>query len=196
MENRNTNFTPNESLLLINEMIHQAKKSYEVKSFYFLLWGWLLTLTGIGVYVLASSYPQFANWLWFAQSIIGGIVATIYSIRKGKVKPVSSHMNKFIKDIWIGYGITLFIIIFLAGQNAINPIPFILLLTGLPTFLSGRTLQFLPLTCGGICFWIFGIASIFVTQMNSLLLFSAAILVGYLIPGYLLKLNEKGRNRV
>lgn len=179
-------------------MIAQAKKDYEHKSFFFLLWGWLLLLTGVGHFVLSKAgYGMEANWLWFIQGIIGGIISALYSARNNsRTGNVDSHMNQIIAYMWIGFGITLFFVIFGTVQAGINPIPFVLLVTGLPTFLSGRILKFAPLTWGGICFWIFGMVSLYAPIEYTTLIFSAAILAGYLIPGYALRQNEKRRSSV
>jgi len=57
-------------------------------------------------------------------------------------------------------------------------------------------LRFRPLKLGGMSFWVLGIVSLFVPQPYRSLVFSLAILLGYLIPGYLLKQNENRRVRV
>jgi hypothetical protein len=50
---------------------------------------------------------------------------------------------------------------------------------------------FRPLTIGGTVFLLSAIASLYVSQENTLLLVAGAVLLGYLIPGYLLKYSKK-----
>lgn len=188
-------FSADDSFRLINEMIADAKHSYEKNSFYFLLWGWLLFFTGIAVYIIHGYRPDMAGIPWFAQGIIGGIISMVYSIVQGiKVKEnilVKSPVNKTIIAIWLGFGITLFSILFASGVLKVNPNALVLMLTAFPTYLCGRVLRFKPLVFGGICFWVLGIACLFVPYPYDALVFSIAILIGYLAPGYLLRRQEK-----
>jgi len=187
-----SNLSPEESLQLINDMIVQAKKDYQYQSFFFLLWGWLLTFTGIAVYIFSPYYPNYIGLLWFAQGIIGGIVASVYGSKKGRQQgKTTSHVNRVILNIWIGFGISLFIVIYSAAYFNANSIPFVLALTGFPTFLTGRIIRFAPLTWGGISFWLFAMISLYAPGELSPLIFSIAILFGYIAPGYSLKLTEK-----
>jgi uncharacterized membrane protein SirB2 len=196
MNDNISSLSPEDSLRVINEMIAQAKRDYEHKSFFFLLWGWLLFLTGIGIFLLMDRYPQYPNGLWFVQGIIGGVVSSIYGARQAKRSNVDSHVNRIIQYIWIAFGITLFFIIFAAVQSGVNSIPMVLITTAFPTFLTGRILKFNALTVGGVCFWIFGVISLYIPMAYTPLVFSAAILAGYIIPGYLLRQAEQKRASV
>lgn len=192
MDTKQNPFSPEDSFRLINQMIANARQDYEHRSFFFLLWGWLLLLTGIGIYCLHYyDYPH-AEWLWAIQGVAGGIISVIYSksleSKRQNSKMVNSPVNTTILNLWLAFGITLFFIIFAGGRN---PIPFVLLVTALPTFLSGRILRFSPLVFGGISFWILGCVSVFVPYPDNSLIFSFAILTGYLVPGYLLRKQEK-----
>ena len=70
--------------------------------------------------------------------------------------------------------------------------PYILLLAGFPTFVSGFIVKFRPLIFGGICFWIMALAVSFAGPSVAPLGMPLAVLTGYLIPGYLLK--NKGKH--
>lgn len=192
MDTNRSQFSPDDSFRLINQMIADSRQDYEQKSFFFLLWGWLLLFTGIAIFTLIRYGYHNAEILWAVQGVVGGIVSMVYSRWMDKKiknsKMVNSPVNKTILNLWLGFGITLICIIFASGRD---PIPFVLLLTALPTFLSGRILRFAPLVFGGISFWVLGIVTVFVSYPNSLLIFSFAILMGYLIPGYLLRRHEK-----
>ena len=76
------------------------------------------------------------------------------------------------------------------------PIPFILTITGLGTFVSGTILKFKPLTWGGLLFWIAAIGASFVAPINQLLINGIAIFIGYIIPGILLWRNYKAETHV
>ena len=185
-----TNLTPESSLHLIQEMIQKAKKSFRGISFYFLMWGWLLLAAGVAEYILAKIvHFQSPYIVWPIMGILGGIIAAIYGSRK-KEEKIISYAGKIIGLLWGGFVITLILVIIASVANRLNPGPFIMLLTGLPTFVSGGIIKFKPLMFGGIVFWLIGICSFFFLQEYTSLLFSLAILLGYIVPGYLLQRIE------
>jgi hypothetical protein len=64
--------------------------------------------------------------------------------------------------------------------------PILLLFNGLAALIDGRVLTFRPLVLGGISSIVLGVATIFVPEHMQLLLIAVAMLVSYVIPGYLL----------
>ena len=69
----------------------------------------------------------------------------------------------------------------------LNTYPMVLMVYGLWLFISGGAIKFKPLIIGGIINWLIGIISFFVPFDLQLLLLAAAVLLGYIIPGYMLK---------
>ncbi len=65
--------------------------------------------------------------------------------------------------------------------------PFIIILLGWGTVISGGILKFKPLIIGGILAWVIAIADFFVSAENQLLMMALATIIAYLIPGYMLK---------
>jgi hypothetical protein len=66
-----------------------------------------------------------------------------------------------------------------------------MVLYGMGLFLSGGALQFKPLIYGGIFCWLCAIAGFEMQNIYLLLILALAVLGGYIIPGYLLKMNNK-----
>jgi hypothetical protein len=91
--------------------------------------------------------------------------------------------------VWTCFGIaiTVLSIIAIKNNNWIIFYPTILMLYGIPTFLSGAIMKFLPLKIGGIVCWILAIVALFVKPIYLLLLVGIAVLTAWIIPGYLLK---------
>ena len=73
--------------------------------------------------------------------------------------------------------------------------PYILILAGFPTFVSGIHIKFRPLIFGGICFWIMALVVSFGGPSIAPLGMPVAVLTGYLIPGYMLK-NKVDHDKV
>jgi hypothetical protein len=69
--------------------------------------------------------------------------------------------------------------------------PGFLALYGMPTVLSGSILRFRPLVAGGIGCWVLAIFSAFISYEYQLLLLSAAVVIAWIVPGYLLRVRFK-----
>lgn len=185
--------TPSESLKLIETMIAQAKQSFHRNSFYFMLWGVLLISAMAVNYLMAANGDPRGNYAWAVVGIIGGIASWAYGAREAKRKQASSFMDRVMLCLWMGFLATLLITMFgSAGSGHGMLVGAIIVLTGLPTFVTGQLLRFRPLIFGGILFWVLGAVSFFTDMKATALLYIAAMVFGYLIPGYLLKRQEDG----
>jgi hypothetical protein len=82
----------------------------------------------------------------------------------------------------------------IAGADYYKHISPIMLATyGMPIFLSGVILRFLPLILGGIGCWVLSTISPIVGYEYQLLLVPAAMLIAWIIPGYLLRKKYKSQ---
>lgn len=189
MENQ---LTPEQSLRVIESMIDQAKRSFSRFSFYFLLWGVLLTGAMLATYLLADLDPAIRHGMpWGVAGIGGGIVSSIYGARQGRQEPVSNPMDGLIGWLWSSFVITMIITIVVSLMNERDPGAMITLLTGIPTFMTGQIMRFKPLIAGGLIFWLSGIAMHFTHDALALtMIYCGAMLLGYILPGLLLKRQE------
>jgi MFS family permease len=184
--------TPEQSLRLIEETILQAKRSYQKVNFYFLLWGTLFALAGIGAWLMATMGSPWSWVVYPIAGIIGGIMSGVYTDRVGKERRVVTMMDRVHQWLWIGYIVTLLLMLIALVSAGLDPNPYVLLLTGLPTFVSGALMRFRPLVIGGILFWCLGAVSVFWFREYSPLVYSLGIVAGYIIPGLMLKRQEDG----
>ena len=191
----NDTLTPLQSLEVINEMINVAKTNISKNSFFFLTWGWIMTFAGIGEYILQHVvFYKFPFIIWPVSGALGGALSFIYGYRQRQQAPVQNFTDRFIASTWVGYIITLILLIICTVGNKLNPSSFIIVLTGFPTFVTGAILRFKPLIAGGVFFWLIGFVSFFCLAELTALLFSLSIVLGYLVPGYLLRSEEKRQN--
>jgi len=70
----------------------------------------------------------------------------------------------------------------------------VLVLYGMPTFLSGIILKFRPLIWGGIGCWLLSLVSMFIPFEFYMLLLGAGVIIAWIIPGYLLQSKYKKQN--
>ena len=188
-----TNLTPEQSLKVIDDMIRQAKRSFHRISFYFLLWGVLLIAAMLAEYIMTrmGNPPHGASW--GVAGIVGGVISSIHGAREDKREGASTAMDRVILWLWAAFVITMLITIVGYGvSGGGTPSGSIMVLTGLPTFVSGQLMRFKPLIVGGLLFWVLGAFSYFVDPGVITWLYIGAMLFGYVIPGYLLKRQEDG----
>jgi len=175
--------TPAESISIITQMINESKDSFKHHSFYFLLWGWLMIAAALGEYYLLSIDFKFHFLTWILFSTIGGVVTGIKAANAKTNR--KTFADRVMTYVWSGFGITM--IISLVALIPANPNSFVLLLVGLVTFITGGVTQFKGFIIGGIVFWLAAIISFQVDLQSSLIIYSLAMFLGYIVPAYLLK---------
>ena len=183
--------TPEQSLELISTIIQQTQGNVSASSFYFLLWGWVVTLCNIGMYaLLKSDYNNYAPMIWLL-CIPAWIVTMIYGNRQDRQRQIITHLDKISMWLWIGVGITILPTWIFGEKINWNVNAVVMMPVGLATFLSGIIIKYKPLLAGGIIFWIAGLVCYFVAPIDQYLVGAVAMILGYLIPGYgLRKLNR------
>ena len=187
MENEEKMMSGEESLRIITEMINKTKVSIRQGSFHLLFWGWLLIVCSLADWIL-TNYSSYAHpyYVWFLV-IPGAFVSMIYGFVNGRKEKVHTYANMLYMWTWIGFLIAATVLFIVQMKNMENVTPYILLLAGYPTFLSGIIIKFRPLMAGGLCFWIIALIVHFAGPSLAPLGTPVAMLIGYLIPGYLLK---------
>ncbi|MEO5591676.1 MAG: hypothetical protein ABIR15_21040 [Chitinophagaceae bacterium] len=192
------NITQHESLAIIESMINKAKNQFSENGFIYLLWGWVILICSVSQFILQHLHyaKHYLVWMltWLAL-----IVQIIYSARRDKKRVVKTYTDEIIGYVWI----TFVIMMLLCGTLTSRQLPpqqyyvaniIILVLYGMPTFLSGIILKFRPLVTGGICCWVLAVAAGFLPHDLIILLLALAVIAAWIIPGYLLRSRYKKQN--
>jgi hypothetical protein len=187
------NFSPQDSIKLIQNMIAKTRSDMGDDAIYFILWGWITFLGCTGQFVLKNllNYPKHYQ-VWFL--VIPGVLISIYlGMKEKKERPVSTYIGESMKYLWTGMGISFFVLsmIFTRMGWGVNIFPFFIMLYGLGTFISGKLLQFNPLVAGGLIAFALAIVSTYFNYDYQMLFGAAAILFSYLIPAYLLRRKNR-----
>lgn len=190
MEPEEKQLSQEESLRIIHEMISAAKNEVKADAFIFLLWGWLVFIASTAQFILVKIEIQWNSIPWMLMPI-GGIFTVIYTSRKNKKDKTKTNVTESLKYTWIAFTAALFIIMFFNNMSFLQVLPCIMVLYGMGLFLSGAALQFKPLIYGGIFCWACAIAGFEVQNVYQLLILALGVMGGYIIPGYLLKMNNK-----
>ena len=183
------NFSPQDSLRVIQSMIDKTRRDMGNDSKYFLLWGWITFIACIGQFILKHVFEYEKHYLVWLLIIPGIIISTIFGIKEERSRRVKTYLDDSMKYLWMGMGISFFVLSMILSRMGWgnNIFPFFILLYGLGTFVSGKFLQFIPLVAGGIIAWALAILSVFFNYDYQILFGAAAILFSYIIPAYMLR---------
>ncbi|MEO5893026.1 MAG: hypothetical protein ABIQ31_22440 [Ferruginibacter sp.] len=188
------NFSPQDSLHVIQSMINKTKEELSDNSIYFLLWGWLVFIGCLLQYfllVIIKTPRHYYAWLII---IVGVVFSIVYSVKYRQKRKVKTYISDSMGRLWTGMSFSFMALVFiLSNIGWQNAFPIYILFYATGTFVSGGILQFKPLQVGGIICWVLAVAATFVTYQNQILFTAAAIMASYLVPGYLLK-SKKYKN--
>jgi uncharacterized membrane protein len=201
--------TEQESLQLISQMINKAKNSYLDSGVGPILWGTVITVCSL-VTFFEIKYQfdlQFSIWLLTLIAIVPQIFIAVKQNRTSKVK---SYDRKIIDYVWICFGISIFLLIFINANifYQLKPVfqsyidvkgtrpqfnyssftsSFFLLLYGIPTIITGACNNMRPMFYGGIVCWICCIISVYTKIEWDMLLTAVAATSAWLIPGIIIR---------
>jgi hypothetical protein len=187
------NFSPQESLRLIQSMLDKTKQDMGNNSAHFLLWGWVTFVACIGQYILKNVvHTEKHSLVWLI--IFPAIIISIWmGFREQRIQKSHTYIGDSMKYLWMGMGISFFVLGTILGKMGweSNVFPFFMLLYGLGTFVSGQFLRFKPLIIGGVMAWLLAIVSGYFSYDYQILFGAGAILVSYIIPAYMLRSIRK-----
>lgn len=187
--------TEKESLSIIYKMIESAKMDISEGSIFYLIWGWVVILAAFSTYVLLATTDNMgiSHLPWPIFSLIG-FALTMREIRKRRrASEAQSYIVRILEYFWIGFSVTLALVLISAFTGKITILaayPLSIILYGMGSFVSGAILKFKPLIVGGIACWSISMFTFLVSYPNQLLFLCLAVVLAWLIPGYLLK-NKK-----
>jgi len=191
------NFDPKQSLLLIESMINRAKDRFAEDGSMYLLWGWVVFVCSLTQFVLLHFYKYPYHYVvWFASWIIV-IYQVVYIRKKIRHRRVRTYTGYILGYVWLTFVIVIFLLAFLIGRLTegdyyIHITPILLTIYGIPIFLSGIILRFKPLVVGGIGCWVLSIAAMLIDNYDyQFLLIPLAMIIAWIIPGYLLRAKYK-----
>ena len=175
-----------ESVKIIERMMNESKRAFHHYSGYFILWGLIMAPAGIAEYMLLGY--EYSWIVWPIASIIGGIISSILGRTQGKKQQAASAMDRVIGYTWAAFGFCLVLAIAYSVSIQRPPHTLVLMLAGAATFISGGISKFKPFIYGGLALELSAIAcAFFVPAEFHSLIFAGGIVLGYVIPGFLLR---------
>ncbi len=180
-----------ESLLIIQQMIHTAKQEQKDDGRGWIVWGWLIFFASLFTYINL----QF-EWVsgFFFWNVFGAVTILFMLFETGKHVFVKrkEQVRTYTKDVFdklnSGFFISLALII-VSINVGVPPTKGFALLLGLYGFwilIYGALLNFKPSIIGAYITWLLAFASLFVSSFeHTMLLHAAAVMCGYIIPGHI-----------
>lgn len=182
--------TPAESLQLIAGVMADSKHSIRPWRFVFLLWGWLIAAASLLFFLLKEFTDFRAYFLPFPLLVTIGIVLTIRHFKQHRYNS-EGYADHYVKQLWTILGIAFMVVVLVSVIRQVPPFTYTMVLGGIGTLATGRLIRFTPLVAGGILFLVLAVGSVFAPDTYKPLMQAAAVLLGYLAPGYLLKAEKR-----
>ena len=189
---QNKELTAQESLRLISESFNKSRKDILRNSAkYFILWGTLLTVTSLAIYLLwhFTGKPQW-NFLWFVMPVIGYPFAAL--IGKNSIAIPQNEVSKMLGGIWSVFGV--FSIMLSAIAVFLVPMHItlvIVIILGLAECISGVLLKNWPIIIAGFLLGIGGaVFALLVKSEAQLLIFTLGGVL-LLVTGFIMKIQYK-----
>lgn len=200
-------FSKNESLRLIEQMISAAKNDHRENGHGWLWWGWLLFAASISSALLVQiKQPQYIGGVWTVMTVIV-IITFVLESRTKKTMVVKTYIEELLDKFSAGFMISLLVIITAnsivanfnddaKGQNLAFAFGYFYILYAFWMYIHGSAIRFKPLKVGAYVNWASAIAIFIVKDFKYAMLISAfAVAVGFLIPGYMLRNQFKKSNK-
>ena len=147
----------------------------------------------LGHYVIAKYDLYPAPYVIWILTIPAAIISVWYSIRQKNLATSSSQIDKVYGHLWTAVFVAIVTLLVFMRELDYNHNAVILLFAGLGTYVSGRVLRFDPLIFGGAALWVSSLIAFNVSVLDSYLVAGIGIILGYLVPGYMLR-NAESKN--
>lgn len=194
------NLNADQSLELIQRMIRDTRRRLSSgSSNLFILWGYLLAATAVGVFILLTLTGNRAwQWLWIPAVAAGWAFTAWYNRRRAP--QVKSYTDRLLEQIWGCIAVVVLVstlIICLEFVWPVDPLFPALLLICAGLYISGTVIGNKSIRCISGFLLPISIGIIRNTWFNNpnpdgnLILFAVAVLVGLAGSGYALKRQVK-----
>ena len=183
-------------LQLIESMIIKARNDYNESGTLYLMWGFVILFCSLTQFTAHYFFNMNMGYIWMLTWVAAIVQVLILRKEKRKSKR-TTYTDEIIGYIWLCFFFCMMLTFFIMLYAKAYPVllPAILVLYGVPTFLSGVILRFQPLKYGGLICWALAISSVLTPVQFQILYIAAAVLIAWIVPGiYLRKKYKKETN--
>jgi len=187
--------SPQESILLIGQVIEEAKTRFKENGFIYVFWGLFISLIAMAQFILLYNEQFAINWYPYL-AVPFGLLFTLVYYRKKKHHQTKNQISSIIGNTWIVLALNKMILGFffapLLGEN-LSPVILILLAIGI--LISGIALKSNILIISSLLINFAGIVCFKVDWLYQPLILSAASFIAVMLPGVYMYIQSKKRNR-
>jgi len=189
-----------ESLEVIRKMIEETKKAVAYSGEIYIVWGVITLLAILGTYILVFfRLYQYISIDWIGLMSLGCAYSIYQGVTQKRKAKITSFSTKAMGYTWFGCGVTLMILAFvapLAGVYSGQMVPAVVaVVIGCGYFITAQLCHWKLLSWSSLLWWGGGVVMMFLRTEYSLLVFAFLIILGYLIPGFILRANYKKQNK-
>ena len=185
-------FSAADSLQVIRAMIESTRHSIKDSSHYYLMWGWAVLLGCMLQFILLQVVKyEHHYYAWFVTPV-ALVLHIIFMIQDRKVERVKTYISEAYHYLWMAIGFSFLVLSFIFSKIGWQySFPFYILFYGIGTSVSGALLHFRPMLYGGIACFVCAAIAAYLPYPFQILVTAFAILVSYIIPGYLLRMHYR-----
>ena len=192
--NESRGFSYEDGLKTIYAMITSTKNTIGENYLFYLLWGYLVGLACISEYILMRVLHYERHYMvWPVLMGLGMVLSGVLTFRMQRGRTHRTFIGSIMSYLWGGWLVSFLIIIYFSTQlqnhNLIMPITMVMY--GMGIFISGGVINYRPLIIGGIISWIAALVAYFQPYNLQLLIMTATVIVSYIIPGHMLRMESK-----
>lgn len=186
-------FTPQQSLQLITQVIEEARARFSENGFSFILWGSLSVIASVGQFILLKmEYYDISYYPYFLM-IGGGLVEFIYRSRRAP-QHNRNVIYRAISILWLVIALNVFLIAFgFPWKLQQNLSPLILIFISIGVLITGTSLKDKLVIWAGIELNLAGILCFFIDWEYHALVMAIATFFGILVPGLILRYRHQNR---
>jgi len=181
-----------EEIRFIREMIEKTKRATSEAWNYFFVWGILIILAVVGMYILV--FLEKFSWIWLNWIVfvgIGVIYSIFYGIKQEKLQGMRTYAQSAYGYLCFACGMAFLLMGFIfpaLGLYSFKVIPvFMSVIAGILVFSGGGIYEWNLLKWCGVIWWLGAVGMIFVKWQYRSLFFIPLIIIGYLVPGLVLR---------
>ena len=197
-----TNFSHEQSLSLINEMITRAQNNVKKeKPYAIIFWGYVVAAAAVINCVLIHTLndPNQSFWIW---SVTLPAAVVWYFIERGlnREKLVKTHLDKIGGMLWAGYFISmvvfLAVIFTIAFKFDIHRIfllitPVILTMVGMGQFATACIYRSKMWYSIAVLFWVGAVVCAFLATDMQHIVLAVCMILGFIVPGHIMNHQAK-----
>jgi hypothetical protein len=185
-----------EEIRLIREMIEKTKRNYAESWKFFFLWGIVVILGIIGMHALV--FLKKFNLIWLNWTIfmgIGVIIQIFLVSKRQQTQEVKTYVQQAVVHLSFACGMAFLFtgfILPLLNIYSYGVIPIMVsVIAGVIIFTFGGIYEWNFLKWCGVFWWLGALGMVFIHWHYRSLVVALLIIVGYLIPGFILHARYK-----